>query len=124
MEKIIMSSLIALILIGIVSIMVFVLCIRTMLSIIGIRKELHIKNLYTRRTLINYPYNIQLSELELEVYDFLYLRSPEWIDEKKIGSGLRVSYEKTFFDALDSLEKKGLIIESDGFYSVKFKNEQ
>ena len=119
-----MEVLIMVVLIFVISIIMTVLFIMSMIAIIGIRKELHIKNLYTRRTLINYPYNVQLSELELEVYDFLYLRSHEWIDEQKIESGLRASCEKTFFDALDSLEKKGLVIERDGFYSVKFKNEQ
>ena len=56
------SMLIAAILI---SITISLLIIMTMISIIGIRKELRIKNLYTRRMCINYPYNVQLSDLEL-----------------------------------------------------------
>lgn len=115
------SMLIAAILI---SITISLLIIMTMISIIGIRKELRIKNLYTRRMCINYPYNVQLSDLELEVYDFLYFKSPKWIDEKKISASVGADDDKSLVDALDSLEEKGLVFCIDGLYSVKFKNEQ
>ena len=102
---------------------VAILVISTMIAIIGIRKELHIKNMYDKRTLIDYPYNVPLSELERDVYEFLYSKSPQWIYEKKISKIMGVNYDKAFFDVLDSLEEKELVREINGLYSVRLKNE-
>ena len=110
----------------VISIALTVLSIMTMISIIGIRKELRIKNLYTRRTLIDYPYNIALTKLELDVYDYLYLNSPEWFNEAEISAYVSgsISKEETVADALNSLKEKGLIQGIDGLYSVKLNCEK
>ena len=111
------------VLIFVILIAMTVLFIMSMIAIIGIRKELHIKNLYTRRTLIDYPYNAQLTKLELDVYDFLYLKSPEWYEVAEIRTGVDLNNGESVADALASLQKKGLILGIDGLYSVKLKNE-
>lgn len=121
-----LDSLTVIFLIAIVTyIAFFVLLIMTMFAIIGIRKELRIKNLYTRRTLIDYPYDVSLTKLELDVYDFLYLGAPNWYKEWEISAGTseKESDEENIVDALYSLKDKGLINAIDGLYSVRLKNE-
>ena len=109
----------------IVSIALGVLLVMTMIAIIGIRKELRIKNLYTKRTLVSYPYDIHLSDMELDVYDFLYRKTPEWCSEEKIRHAVnaRGNEEQECYDALDALVAKGLLYELDGSYAVRLKNE-